>query len=92
LLYVLNLVSSEIGNHLQKPFFAAKTGLVTGWMPLQSPSRHPRTTKITLECGPMPNVMGALPNIGGTLVQRRNVWLMPTTGLACSNASQCDSR
>ena len=29
-----------------------------------------------LECGPMPNMMVALPNIR---VQRRKVWLMPTT-------------
>ena len=30
-----------------------------------------------LECGPMPNVMVALPNIGGALY--RKVWLTPTT-------------
>ena len=37
----------------------------------------------------MPNVMIALPNIGGALapsVQRRKVWLTPTTGVPCSNA------
>jgi len=32
-----------------------------------------------LKCGPMPNVMVALPNIGGASVQRRKVWLTPTT-------------
>jgi len=26
-----------------------------------------------LECGPIPNVMAALPNIGGALFQRRKV-------------------
>jgi len=36
-------------------------------------------TKNKLECGPMPNVMAALPNIGGASVQRRKVWLTPTT-------------
>jgi len=28
---------------------------------------------------PMPNVMAALSNIGGASVQRRKVWLTPTT-------------
>ena len=43
---------------------------------------------IKLECGLMPNVMAALPNIGGALCQRRKVWLTPTTRLPCSNASK----
>jgi len=43
-------------------------------------SRHQK-----LECGPMPNVMAALPNIG---VQRRKVWLTPTTRVPCSNADK----
>jgi len=33
-----------------------------------------------LECGPMPNVMVA--------VQRRKVWLTPTTRMPCSNAAK----
>jgi len=37
---------------------------------------------------PMPNVMAALPNIGGALVQRRKVWLTPTTTVPCSNAAK----
>ena len=41
-----------------------------------------------LECGPMPNVMAALPNIGGALFQRRKVWLTSTTRVACSNAAK----
>jgi len=41
-----------------------------------------------LECGPMPNVMAALPNIGGPCVQRRKVWLTPTTRVPCSNAAK----
>ena len=41
-----------------------------------------------LECGPMPNVMVALPNIGGASVQRRKVWLTPTTRMPCSNAAK----
>jgi len=45
-----------------------------------------------LECGPMPNVMASLPNIGGALcessvipclVRRRKVWLTPAAGLQC---------
>ena len=34
----------------------------------------------------MPNVMAALPNIGGA--QRRKVWLMPTTRVPCGNAAK----
>jgi len=41
-----------------------------------------------LECGPMPNVMAALPNIGSASVQRRKVWLTPTTRVPCSNAAK----
>ena len=36
----------------------------------------------------MPNVMAALPNIGGASVQRRKVWLTPTTRVSCSNAAK----
>jgi len=43
--------------------------------------------QIQLECGPMPNVMAALQNIGGTSVQCRKVWLMPTTRVPFSNAA-----
>jgi len=48
------------------------------------------------ECGPMPNVMAAQPNIGGALCESsvipflvpcRNVWLTPTTRVPCSNAA-----
>jgi len=47
---------------------------------------------VKLECGPMPNVMAALPNIGGALcessvipflVQRQKVWLTPAARLEC---------
>jgi len=34
--------------------------------------------KKELECGPMPNVMVALPNIGGTLCSTPQVWVTPT--------------
>jgi len=34
----------------------------------------------------MPNMMTALPNIGGASVERRKVWLTPTAGVPCSNA------
>jgi len=45
----------------------------------------------------MPNVIAALPNIGGALcessvipffVPRRKVWLMPAAGVPCSNAAK----
>ena len=36
----------------------------------------------------MPNVMAALPNIGGHSVQCRKVWLTPTTTVPCSNAAK----
>jgi len=36
----------------------------------------------------MPNVMAALPNIGGASAQRRKVWLTPTTRVPCSNAAR----
>jgi len=59
------------------------------------------TTEIRLECGPMPNVMAALPNIGGALcessvipflVPRRNVWLTPAAGVACSDDGNIGER
>jgi len=52
--------------------------------------------KRKLECGPMPTVMAALPNIGGDLcessvipflVPRRKVWLTFTAQVLCSNAT-----
>jgi len=36
----------------------------------------------------MPNVMAALPNIVAPSVQRRKVWLMPTTAVPCSNVAK----
>jgi len=56
---------------------------------------------LELECGPMPNVMATLPNIGGTvcessvipfLVPRRKVWLTPAAGVPCSNAANIRER
>jgi len=35
----------------------------------------------------MPNVMAALPNIGGALLNAA-VWLTPTTRVPCSNAAK----
>jgi len=54
-----------------------------------------------LECGPMPNVMAALPNIDGALSQssvisflvpRRKVWLMAAARVPCSNAGNIGER
>jgi len=36
----------------------------------------------------MPNVLAALPNIGGAFVQLCKVWLMPNTTAPCSNAAK----
>ena len=47
------------------------------------------TTDWKLECAPMPNVMAALPNtVAAPSVQRRKVWLMPTTGVPCTKAAK----
>jgi len=43
---------------------------------------------IKIECGPMLNVMAALPNVGGALCSSRKVWLAPSTGVPCSNAAK----
>ena len=50
-----------------------------------------------LECGPMPNVMAAQPNIAVALYDSRSVipflvprhkeWLTPAAGVLCSNAA-----
>jgi len=40
-----------------------------------------------LECRPISNVMAALPNVAPS-VQRRKVWLTPTTRVPCSNAAK----
>ena len=49
---------------------------------------HKKIRKKLQKYGPMPNVMAALPNIGGVSVQRRKVWLTPTTTVPCSNAAK----
>jgi len=36
----------------------------------------------------MPNVMAALPNIGGALCSTPHFWLTPTTRVPCSNAAK----
>jgi len=60
-----------------------------------------RTGTFQLECGLMPNVMAAQPNIGGVLcescvipflVPRRKVWLTPADGVPCSNAVNVGER
>jgi len=54
-----------------------------------------------LKCGPMSKVMAAQLNIGGALcessvipflLQRRKVWLTPTTRLLCSNVANIAER
>jgi len=57
--------------------------------------------KKELECGPMPNVMTAQPNIGGALckssiipflVPCHKVWLTPAAGVLCSNTANIRER
>ena len=57
--------------------------------------------ELTRECGPMPNVLAAQPNIGGALcersvipflVPRGKVWLTPAAGVPCSNAANIGER
>jgi len=58
--------------------------------------------KSKLECGPMPNVMAAPPNICGALCEgsvipflvppRRKVWLRSAAGVPCSNAANIRER
>ena len=43
---------------------------------------------VKLECGPMPNVMAAVPNIGGALCSTPQIWLTPTNRVPCSNAAK----
>ena len=55
-----------------------------------------------LQCGSMPNVMAARPNIDGALCEssviipflepRRKLWLTPAAGLPCSNAANTGER
>jgi len=40
----------------------------------------------------MPNVVVALPNIGGACAQRCKVWLTPAAGVPCSNAAKIRER
>jgi len=50
--------------------------------------RNERTTEKKLECGRMPNVMAALPNIGvAPSAQRHKVWLTPSARVTRSNAA-----
>ena len=58
-------------------------------------------SNLVLECGPMPNVMAAQPNVGGAvceisvisfLVPRLKVWLTLTGRVPCSNAANIGER
>jgi len=40
---------------------------------LKGMTRRPKSIHVKLECGPMPNVLAALPNIGGPSAQRRSL-------------------
>jgi len=46
------------------------------------------TSSLILECGPMPNVMAALPNIGGALCSTPQSLSGAHYGVLCSNAAK----
>jgi len=63
--------------------------------------RNVHNTLEQLQCGSMPNMMAAWPNIDGALcessvipflVPRRKLWLTPAAGLPCSNAVNTGER
>jgi len=89
----LHLENSEIGLENSWNFFLPKE-----WEPCNSLRSY---AEVKLECGPMPNVMAAQPNIGGAvcessaipfLVPRHKVWLMPAARVPCSNAANIGER
>ena len=47
---------------------------------------------VKLECGPMPNVMAALPNISGAVCWTPQSWLTPTIRMSCTNAANIGER
>ena len=51
-----------------------------------------RANKTKLECGPMPNVMAALPNIGGALCSRPQSLADAITRVPCTNAANIGER
>jgi len=51
-----------------------------------------RANKTKLECGPMPNVMAALPNIGGALCLRPQSLADAITRVPCTNAANIGER
>ena len=94
-------------------FFNAHVTCNIGTRPLISDNfrcAHAQTCRLTCsadsashvpECGPMPNVMAALPNIGGALcessvisflVPRRKLWLTPTARVSCSKGANIGER
>ena len=73
---------------LPSPVYQSSRICIHTWMQTAKlPEVHPLKKK-KLECGPMPNVMVALPNIGGALCSTPQVWLTPTTRLPYSNAAK----
>jgi len=71
----------------------------TGGVVTSENKRHENIPE--LECGPMPNVMAAQPNIGGALCEScvipflvpwRKGWLTPAAGVPCSNAVNVGER
>jgi len=75
--------------------------LCTCWSPPQSELSTSSGKPNELECGPMPNVMAAQPNIGGALcessvipflVPRQKLWLTAAAGVPCSNDANIGER
>jgi len=55
---------------------------------IHSATAEIRRGKKELECGPMPNMMAALPNVGSALCSTPQSWLTPTTTVPCSKAAK----
>ena len=85
-----------------KIHFTPKSCILLYWQPYCTALQQRASAKLCdmvqgiLECGPMPNAMAVLPNIGGALcessiipflVPRHKVWLTPAAGVLCSKAA-----
>ena len=91
--YNSNLTNFSFNQNSESPvlilFNDVKRFLKLCWTTRTTSSTSGKSS-IKLECGPMPNVMAALPNIGGALWSTPQS-LTPTAGVPCSNAAKTRS-
>jgi len=86
---------SSVWNNTEQLLYTASTASsqTTTNVQIQTPPLKLRPydgieMNVLLECGPMPNVMAALPNIGGALCSTPQSWLTPNTGVPCNKAAK----